>query len=227
MTPPVLPALFDYPQKAAFGRILPKNKVYAFGKPSRRVRDHFTTEVAQIVWQYKLAPETINLPAKPGVSEIQIFLINLKPGIAELSEDVLRCIDKAIGFPIIFELTAGDRIQAIAAYKRPSEADSAKWVIGDYFATDWLPADTPRSPLPVALDLASLYEQLLRQLMPTPARTDESLQALAERHSRIRRVERECRQLEARLSREKQFNRKVETNAQLRSLKAELKTLTG
>ena len=24
--------LFDYPQQAAFGRVLPKNKVYAFGK---------------------------------------------------------------------------------------------------------------------------------------------------------------------------------------------------
>ena len=54
----------------------------------------------------------------------------------------------------------------MAAYKRPSEADSAKWVVGDYFATDWQPADSERSPLPVSLDLAGLYEQLLRRLMP-------------------------------------------------------------
>ena len=96
--------------------------------------------------------------------------MDLKPGIKDLTEDILNCIDNAIAFPIFFEVTApaskGDRVKVITAYKRPSEADAAKWVVGDYFATNWLPADTTRSPLPVALNLASLDEQMLRQLMP-------------------------------------------------------------
>ena len=223
--------LFDYPKKAAFGRVLPKNKVYAFGKATRRLRDLFAAEINQIVWRFKLAPETINLPAGPGVTEIQIFGVELKPGVDEPSEDILHCIDNAIAFPIFFEVTApadtADRIKVITAYKRPNEADSSKCVVGDYFSTDWLAADTTRSPLPVALNLTGLYEQMLRQLMPIKAGPGESLQALAERHRSMTIKQRELQKLEAQLKREKQFNRKVELNAHLRAVKAEVDGLTN
>jgi hypothetical protein len=223
--------LFEYPQQAAFGRVLPKSKVFAFGKVSRRLKDRFAAEIERIVWRFKLAPETTNIPAGLGVAEIQVFGLDLKPGIAELDEDILRCIDNAIGFPIIFELLAprvkGDRVKVVTAYKRPSEADSNKWVVGEYFSTDWLPAVTTRSPLPVALNLASLYEQMLRQLMPISGKPGETLQALAERHQLMAVKQRELAKLEARLKREKQFNRRVELNAHVRAAKAEVEALTS
>jgi len=221
------PFLFAYPPQAAFNRVLPKNKIYAYAKPTRRLQKRFTSEVAQIVWQFKLSPETVRLEARPGVPELQVFTIKLKDeGASEFSEDVLRCIDRAIGFPIIFEIVAGDRIQAVAAYKRPSEADAAKWVVGDYFLSPWLPDDAPRSPLPVALNLGALYAQLLRRLMPHPARNGETLKVHAERIGQVRALEREYSKLHTRLTREKQFNRKVETNTELRALQAQLDELT-
>ncbi len=220
--------LFAYPASAAFKRVLPKNRIYAHARPSRRLQKRFTDEVAQIVWAYKLAPETVRLDARPDVPEIQVFAITLKDAAADaISEDILRCIDRAIGFPILYELFAGDRVQAVAAYKRPSEADSAKWVVGDYFASPWLAADADRSPLPVALDLAAMYRLLLSRVMPHPARDGESLKDHAERLGRIRQLEREREKLEVKLGREKQFNRKVEINAEVRSLDAQLDELTG
>ena len=221
--------LFDYPKKAAFGRVLPKSKVYAFGKASRRMQNLFAAEVAQIVWRFKLAPETINIPAGPDVAEIQIFGVELKPGVGEASRDVFACIDHAIAFPIIFEVTAPSaatqRIKVVAAFKRPSEADSAKWVVGDYFATEWLPEGSERSPLPVALTLTGLYEQMIRGLVPLTARPGESLQGLVERHAVMAMKRREMAKLEAQLKREKQFNRKVELNARLRTVKDEVDAL--
>lgn len=222
--------LFEYPAQAAFGRVLPKSKVFAFGSVSRRLKDLFAAEIERIVWKFKLAPETINLPAGPGVAEIQVFGVELKPGIPELTEDVLRCIDNAIGFPIFFELSAaspkGDQVKVTAACKRPSEAAASKWVVGEYFATAWAPIDTRRSPLPVALNLASLYEQMLRQLMPVAARPGETLQELAERHRLIAAKQRELAKLEQQLKREKQFNRRVEINGQMREVKAAVDALT-
>lgn len=221
--------LFDYPKKAAFGRVLPKSKVYAFGKANRRLRDLFAEEVHQIVWRFKLAPETTNLPAAPGVSEIQVFGLELKPGVEHPTEGLLHCIDKAIAFPIFYEaVVQGDseHVKVLAAYKRPSEADAAKWVVGEYFSTEWQPQSTPRSPLPVALNLAGLYEQMLRQLIPLPVRSGESLQGLVERYETATAKRRECDMLEAQLKREKQFNRKVEINAQLRAARADYEVLT-
>lgn len=230
MSTPSTNILFEYPPNTAFGRVLPKTKVYAFGKPTRRVRDLITQQIARIVWQHKLAPETINIPANDGVQEIQVFRIELKPDALddpdELPADVLRCIDRAIVSPIIHELVDGERLRCAAAYKRSSEADAAKWVVGDYFATDWLLTDSPRQPLPVALNMAALYEQLLRSLMPIAARPGESLRDQAERLSTVATKRRECRKLEAQLRRERQFNRKVELNGQLRALRSEVETLT-
>jgi hypothetical protein len=218
------PALVSYPAKAAYGRTLPKNKVYEHSKASSRLKDLFVREVEQIVWQYKLAPETINLPARPGVPELQVFSIQLKT--PELNRDVLRTIDDAVKFPILFELGFEGRTQVVACYKRPSEADAGRWVLSDYFETDWLPAGGERAAMPLALDLASLYEQLLHRLIPLPARPQEPLAAMVERFEQVQARQREVARNAARLEKEKQFNRKVEINAALRKLKTELEQLS-
>jgi hypothetical protein len=216
--------LFDFPKNAAFGRVLPKNKIYEHGSPSAAVKQLFVRQVEQIVWQHKLAPETVNLKASKAVPEIQIFSITLKGD--ELKPEVLRCIDLAIPFPIIFELRFDGKVKPVAAFKRPSEADASKWVISEYFDGDWTATDTLRKPLPMVFDLEALYGHLLMPLMPYPARPDEDLQKRVERMERIRLKQRELERCEARLRKEKQFNRKVAINAELRDLKQELENLT-
>jgi hypothetical protein len=132
--------MFAYPQQAAFGKILPKSKIYHHARPTRRVQQFFVAQVRRIVWQYKLSPETTNLQSRPGVPEIHIFTIELKAG--ELDESVPRSIDKAISFPIFYEVTFEGRVKEMAAYKRPSDADSSKWIVGDYFSTEWQQPDS-------------------------------------------------------------------------------------
>lgn len=218
-------AFINYPKQAVFGRTLPKNKIYEHSGANTRLKDLFVEQVEQIVWQYKLAPETINLPARPGVPELQIFSIQLKT--LELNMDVLRCIDGAVQFPIIFELSFDERTKVIAAYKRPNESDASRWVLSDYFATAWLSSDYERVAMPLALDLGSLYEQVLHRLIPMPARPQETLADLVSRVELVAAKQREVEKAASRLAKEKQFNRKVEINAHLRRLKNELEELTG
>lgn len=215
--------LFDYPKSAAFGRVLPKIKIYEHASPSTAVKNLFVRQVEQISWQFKLAPETVNLKGTPSVPEIQIFSITLKTG--ELKYDILQSIDRAIPFPILFELRYDEKIRAVAAFKRPSDADKSKWVVSDYFESAWQPSE-PRTALPVVFNLEALYARQLAPLMPFPARPGEGLQACVERMEQIRSRQRELDKCEARLRKEKQFNRKVAINAELRALKQEIKTLT-
>ncbi|MFC1509800.1 DUF4391 domain-containing protein [Candidatus Omnitrophota bacterium] len=60
--------------------MLPKNKIFEHASPTSAVKKLFVREVEKIIWSYKLSPETINLPAKVGILEIQIFTIILKTG---------------------------------------------------------------------------------------------------------------------------------------------------
>lgn len=215
--------LFAYPQKAAYGRALPKTKIYEYAGPSTAMKELFVRQVEQIVWSHKLAPETINIPPAKAVPEIQVFTVTLKAG--ELKEDVLRCIDKAIPFPILFELVHDGKVKVMACYKRPNEADSAKWVISSYFGTDWQATDMPRQPLPIALDLGALYAELLGALIPYPAKQRENIQERVARAETIRAREAEHEKAQARLGKEKQFNRKVEINAKIRTMEEEIADL--
>ena len=218
------PAFISYAKQATFGRNLPKNKIYEHSSANTRLKDLFVQQVEQIVWQYKLAPETINLPTKSGVAEVQVFAIQLKT--QELNLDVLRCIDGAVQFPVIFELGFDGRTQVVAAYKRPSESDSSRWVLSDYFMTEWLPSDVQRTAMPLSLDLGSLYEQVLQRLIPLPSRQQESLADLVTRVEQVAAKQREVEKTVSKLAKEKQFNRKVEINATLRQLKTELEQLS-
>lgn len=230
--------LYDWPRASAFGRVIPKNKIYEHAGANTGLKDLFVREVDQIIWSHKLAPETVNLAATKQVAEIQVFHINART--ATLDTSVLRATDKAIPFPLIFEVAHGGRVRLAAAYKRPSEADSARWVVGDYFQGDWLPEDAPRAPLPVALNMGALYERLLEPLVAgqtarlIPGVTSgfgEALQAfltpseielplsLEERITQAEAIKAQTREVErikARLGREKQFNKRVAINAELR-----------
>jgi hypothetical protein len=222
-------AFFDYPKATAFGRIVPKSRVYEHAGVGTALRDVFVTQVDQIAWKYKLAPETTNLAATKAVSEIQVFDISLRTG--KLDEEVLRAIDRAIPFPLIFELSCSGKRKAVAAFKRPSDADATKWVVSGYFETDWAPDDVPRRPLPIALNLGGLYDALLTALMPHVTvereQAPECIQARVARIEAIRTKTREVDRIKARLAREKQFNKRLAINAELRAARQELERLSG
>lgn len=216
---------FDYPKAAEFGKILPKSKIYDHARAPSKLQQLFVDQVEKIIWQYKLAPETINLTATKSVSEIQVFEIRLRT--AACDKDVLRAIDKAIPFPIIFELSHKDKRKVVVAYKRPSEADSTKWVVSEYFETEWQAADSPRAALPTALDLGRLYDKLLNGLLPGDVGVDAPVAVRVENLEAIRAGRRERARIKARMTREKQYNKRIAINAELRAVQQELKQLTG
>ena len=215
--------MFTFPKQAEFNRALPKSKIYAFAKPTRGVKDRIVSGIQDIVWKYKLAPETVNLPARHGIQEIQVFEVALKT--EELAEAVLHTIDKAIPSPIVFQITFEDRVRFSAGYKRPSDSDGSKNVIEAYFTTDWGPADQSYPPLPIVLDMAALYEEMLCRVIPLSRRPGEPFEVLAQRALKVRAQERECKNLEIRLYKERQFNRKIYLNSELRDCLGDLEKL--
>jgi hypothetical protein len=215
--------LFSYPKSAQFGRVIPKSKIYKYANANAALKELFITQVDQIVWKYKLAPETTNLPAAKSINEIQVIAISLK--LATFHTDVMRAIDHAIPFPIIFEVTHSHRSQTIAAFKRRSEANALKWVVSDYFKSEWAASDTMRTVLPVVLDLASLYDKVLTALMPEQPLVEDNIQARINRMEAIKCKELEVGRIKCHLKREKQYNKRVSINAALRLAKKELAQL--
>jgi hypothetical protein len=215
--------LYIFPKNAAYGKVLPKNKIYEHAVPSNRIKKLFIREIEKIVWSYKLSPETVNLPAKGNVQEIQIFTVI--PKSRQIDYDILSVIDKSVPSPIIFVLNYENKSRYVAAYKRQNEADKNKLVISRYFETDWISDDVKKTPIPVVLDIEALYYTLLNSIISITARQNETINDYVTRAELIYLNEREAAMIESRLEKEKQFNRKVEINTELKKIKDELKKL--
>lgn len=251
-------ALLNFPKQAHVGSVVHKRKIYEHTNADTALKNLFVQQVEQITWGYKLAPETINVPSTEAISEIQVFQVSQKS--SQLDHRVLQAIDKAIPFPILFEVSYRDQIKLVAAYKRRHESDTTRWVVGRYFESDWLPDTAPRESLPLALNLALLYEQLLTPLLTasttsaasppvegiqdtaarytvldqagfgpdTPnkaAQADRSLEQRMALAEAIDAKQKEIDRIHARLKREKQFNKRVAINNELREAKQQLARL--
>ena len=202
---------------------MPKSKIYEFAKPSNAVKELFVKQVEQIIWEYKLSPETINIPPGEGVQEIQILKIQSK--VPEIDAAVFRTIDEAIPSHIFYEVVVANKTKLIAAYKRPNEADSSKWVTGTYFESDWVSNTAERTNIPIALNMGGMYALFLRSLMPVPALNGEALRGHAARLELLNSRNLELQKLKIKLLKEKQFNRKVEINSQIRLLQQKINEL--
>ena len=213
--------LYRWPEAAKFGKRVPKEKFYEHGTVSAAVREKFISEVQRITWAYKLAEATINLPGTPTVPEIQVFTIDAKTD--DVSEAVLGAIDKAIPFPIIFEIARqrGEQPEArtVAAHK---QLGTVAPKISAYYSTGWQPSDTTRQAMPTAITLPALYAALLQPLTPITARPGEEMSDVADRLAAVRKLEREVAALERKLRTEPQLNRKVELRRTLKTKQHEL-----
>ena len=234
--------LYHYPSTAKVDKIIPKNKLYQRGSANHRIERLFVEQVESIRWAYKLSPHTINLNDSETIKEIQIFSIVSR--VERLDTEVLQFIDKLIPSPIIFEIVFEDKIKVIANYKRQSQADSQKFVLGKYYATDWQDL-TQREDLPIVFGIADLYEYFIEQLLLSTNKASPNVVLipnikanLSTTHQKIASIEdkiahaekvalltKQINELQKRIYKEKQFNRQVEMNLQLQTLQKQLNEL--
>lgn len=215
--------MFAYPKQAVVNRVIPKTRIYAHSKASKRIKELFVAQVGEVLWTHKLSPETVRLPARHGIEEIQVVQVMMRT--PDLDPAILPTIDKAIPFPLVFIVIHEKHVRFAAPYKRPSQTDTAKWVTSGIFQTSLHPIDTTRHPLPVALDLAHLYEHLVCRHIPLAARAGERIDELVTRYQALEAKHKLHQQLQKKITQEKQFNRRVELNRQLRDLARELADL--
>ena len=217
--------LIQWPETAKVDRVIPKERLYAEASAGAALKQRFVDEVQRVRWAYKLGEESLRLAPGETVTEIQVFVIELKG--PSLDNSVLASIDRAIPSQIIFELRRDDGLWAEQAMTAAHKRVGGKTKGTDYFRTGWISAGQSRIPLPAALDMDGLYAQLLGRLLPHPMRSGEELSKALERMRYMRAVEREISALEKKLRAEPQLNRKIEFRRQIKERAALLTELTN
>lgn len=149
--------MITFPQYAKVGRIIAKENFY--DKTDYVTKLLFQNEIARIIWEYKLAPSTINVSARTW-PEIEVFWIELKN--YKIPDKVLKVIDTSIPYPILFIITKGNSEKAIISYKEQSQKKNAAKV-DTYFATEWNDPVLEKIAID-GLDIDTIYDNFIRQI---------------------------------------------------------------
>lgn len=151
--------MITFPEYARVNRIVAKERFY--GGIDTATKNLFQSEIARIVWEYKLAPNTINLPAKKWPEEIEVFRVSVKN--SEVPEKVLKAIDSAIPYPILFLIEKGTIEKAIICHKSQNQKDQNSAKVDTYFDTGW--NDNKLASVKIdGLSINAVYENFLRQI---------------------------------------------------------------
>ncbi len=214
--------MVQLPASTEFKRRIPKQTFYAKLTLAPEVKRAFAEQINTIIWSNKISPETINLAPSETVREIQVFTIRLNQ--ASLDARILPLIDKQIPYHIVFVLEYSNRQQAWVCYKEASLAGSNAFQVGAYYHTDWVNAG--ELPLRIeGLSMEAAYEGFVRQIAGEQLAGGGRLKEDVERAQQRLKLEKQIAALENRIANEKQFNRQVEMNGELKQLKFELELM--
>ena len=210
--------MLGLPQSTEFNKRIPKQKFYEHITLSPALKKSFVDQIRMIYWRNKVAATTVNLAPGTMVDEVEVFEIKLNS--ASLDEAVLRQIDREISYHIIFLLEYEGKLQAWTAYKEKTPAVNAVFKVGKYYHTEWM----TEAELPIRIDglnLDTVYENFVRQIAGDALKADsgESLKASVERDEKKKQLEKQIAVLENKMRREKQLNRQMEMNAELKRLR--------
>ena len=217
--------MLGLPQSTEFNKRIPKQKFYEHITVSSALKKSFVDQIRMIYWRNKVAATTVNLAPGTIVDEVEVFEIKLNS--ASLDEAVLRQIDREISYHIIFLLEYEGKLQAWTAYKEKTPTANAVFEVGKYYHTEWM----TEAELPIRIDglnLDAVYENFVRQIAGDALKADsgESLKASVERDEKKKQLEKQIAVLENKMRREKQLNRQMEMNEELKKLRIELQQTT-
>jgi hypothetical protein len=212
--------MFGFPASTEFGKRIPKQKFYENIDISSALKRVFVEQIRLIYWRNKLAATTLNLAAGETVTEIEVFEVRLNT--PQLEEAVLRQMDKEIPYHILFVLTCEGKAQAWIGYKEATASGNNAFKVSRYYHTDWVPEDELQFRVD-GLNMDAVYESLVRQIAGDELQADagESLQASVARDERRRQLEKQIAALENKMHKEKQLNRRMEINAEIKRLRTE------
>lgn len=211
------------PESTRFEKRVPKQKFYANLSITPALKRVFTEQIDAVIWHNKLSPQTLNIAKGKQVGELEVFLIRLRQ--QSLDNAILELIDREIPYHILFLLEVNGEFQARIGYKESARGRSS-FKVDAYYHTDWLPWEK----LPLSLDglnLDAVYENFVRQvagkkLVATVTDGAESLKDSVARDKQRQKLLKQIAALENKVRHEKQFNKQVELNTELRQLKKEL-----
>ena len=241
---PVINAL-ALPSDARVDHRVPKKLLTEQGAPTAADKRQIQDGIEELLWVAALKPTNIAVPAfRDEVREyleIAVLTATLRAGAKPTR--LIELIHRAIPYPLVLVAAQGDTVTLSLAHKRWSQGETGKVVIEDVRRTAPFRPDAPTaeeasflaslavSSLPTR-DLFALYQGWLDRIAAleaaqitgtfAPPDSADRASALREGLDTHARLQRDLAVLRAQAEKEKQLNRRVELNLEIKRLEAKL-----
>ena len=217
--------MIGLPKTTEFNKRIPKQKFYENMDISPALKKIFVEQVKIIYWKNKIAASTTNLAAGTDVTELEVFEVRLSSPV--LDDSLLRQIDKEIPYHILFLLEYQGKYQAWIGYKEAAASGNKAFKVNGYYHTEWLVED--ELPLKLeGLNVDVVYENFVRQIAGDKLKTEaagESLKESVARDEQKQALQKQIATLQAKIRKEKQLNKQMQMNSELKKLKKELEAM--
>lgn len=214
--------MLSFPKTTEFNKRIPKQKFYEHFTISNQLERQFIKEIETIYWKNKLSPETLNVSKGTYVTEIQVIEVFLKT--LEISENLIKVIDREIPYHLVFILRYQDQAQIWIAYKENNKVKDDKFKVETYYKTDWQQYDSISLRIE-GLNLDKIYENFLLQVAgpQLQIKDNSTLKEAVVQTKETEKLEAYIDTLKTKIKKEKQFNQQIKLQAELREAQAKLK----
>ena len=217
--------MLGLPKATEFNRRIPKAKFYENINITTSLKRLFVDQIKNIYWRNKIASTTTNLIDGKYVTEIEVFEINLNSSQVDIN--LLKSIDSVIPYHILYILECNGKYQAWIGYKETTDIEKKISKVDRYYHTNWL-EETELIVKLEGLNLDDVYENLVRQIAGDKLQSDninESLKQSVERDKEIETLQKQISILQNKIRKEKQLNKQIEMNTELKKLRSVLEKL--
>ena len=215
--------ILNFPSTTIVNKPVPKNAFYGRSSDSS-LREFLTQEFESIIWLYKLAPATLNVEDGEYVHEIDVFYCRMKEN--EYSIKPFSVMDELLPRHTIFIIEYGEKFDLLMHHKEMSVVHrEQKWKcgVGELKRDIRIDADTLNIQ---GQSMDAVYNGLLSQISGLSASTKEEYKEQVDVRKQIESIQKQIMTLQKRIKAEKQFNRQMELNTEVRQLRKEITLLT-
>ena len=200
--------MYGFPHTTEIKKQLPKKAIYAKFELKPAQRDGFDADVSRIDIVAVVSPTTVPaVAAGEDIKEFYVLAVQLKK--KDYEEKNIAMLSKLIPQNILFALQYEDQTQ-LAIYH-------TKLIRSDWKKTD----DTTISL--TGLNLDTVWENIIKTIGEIQVQEGKTLTEQIADDEEQKKIKAQIQSLQKQLDKEKQFNKQIEINAKIKTLKKQLK----
>lgn len=200
--------MYGLPHTTEIRKQLPKKAIYAKFELKPAQRDGFDADVSRIDIVAVVSPTTVPaVAAGEDIKEFYVLAVQLK--WKEYDEKNIAMLSKLIPQNILFALQYEEQTQ-LAIYHTK------------LIRSDWKSTDETSISL-IGLNLDTVWENIIKTIGEIQVQEGKTLTEQIADDEEQKKIKVQIQSLQKQLDKEKQFNKQIEINAKIKTLKKQLK----